>query len=149
MDDGVDLRDVCFAGLVAAMVSGAPSTLHSLVSGRPVLEPSLAAGSLLLPRERRTGPLLLAALAVHTSLSLGWAFVLAHMLGRHSGAVSGGLAGAGIGLFDLLGVGRRFERIRALPLAPQLADHVVYGATVAFVLRKRRAIRRVSMGTGE
>ena len=40
-------------------------------------------------------------------------------------------------MIDLGVVGRRLPRIRALPLLPQVADHVAYGAAVGAVLSRR------------
>ena len=77
----------------------------------------------------------LAAVPVHLALSLGWAFVLCK--GRVRGAVPGAAAGLAIAALDLGVVGRRLPRIRALPLAPQVADHVAYGAVVGLVLARR------------
>jgi hypothetical protein len=126
------------AGAVAAVVSGIPSTAHALVTGRDPLAATLAAGSLLLPRETRRTRLLLAAPPVHLAVSLAWGVVLARLLPREPAVVAGAAAGVAIAALDLRLVGRRLSRIRALPLAPQLADHVVYGITVATVLRRRR-----------
>ena len=47
-------------------------------------------------------------------------------------------AGLAIAAFDLGTIGRTFPRIRSLPLAPQVADHALYGAVVARVLAGRR-----------
>jgi hypothetical protein len=67
------------------------------------------------------------------------------------------LAGLGIAAVDFGLVGRRarrfgrpealgrFGRIRALPLVPQLADHVLFGATVGAVVSVRRACREVAI----
>jgi hypothetical protein len=49
------------AGLWAAVLSGAPSTLHALATGRDPLAATLAAGSILLPGETRRTRLLAAA----------------------------------------------------------------------------------------
>jgi hypothetical protein len=121
------------AGAVAAVVSGAPSTVHALATGRDPLEATLAAGSLLLPGETRRVPLLAAAVPVHLTLSLGWAVVLDRAGIR--GARAGAVAGLAIAALDLGLVGRRFPRLRALPLWPQVADHVAYGAVVGAGLR--------------
>jgi hypothetical protein len=129
--------DALAAGWVAALASGLPSTVWALRAGRDPLEASLAAGSLLLPDEPGRGRLLAAAVPVHLALSLGWALVLAAALPRRPGPLRGALAGLAIAAFDLGVVGRRLPRIRELPLAPQLADHALYGATVAWVLRRR------------
>ena len=123
------------AGTWAALLSGLPSTLHALATGRDPLEATKAAGSLLLPRETRTVPLVLAAAPVHLALSLGWALVL--QKGRVRGTVPGTVAGLAIAALDVGLVGRRLPRIRALPLGPQIADHVAYGAVVGFVLARR------------
>jgi hypothetical protein len=122
------------AGAWAAALSGLPSTLHALATGRDPLEATKAAGTILLPRETRTLPLVLAAAPVHLALSVGWAFVLCK--GRVRGTVPGAVAGLAIAALDLGIVGRRFPRIRALPLGPQVADHVAYGVVVGIILAR-------------
>jgi hypothetical protein len=112
-----------------------PSTAHALARRRDLLEATRAAGSLLLPRETRTLPLVAAAVPVHVTLSLGWALVLERLGVR--GAGRGAAAGLAIAAVDLVALGRRFPRIRALPLTPQLADHVLYGTIVGTVLARR------------
>jgi hypothetical protein len=138
MDDRPPLGDALAAGAVAAVLSGAPSTLHALLTGVDPLEASLAAGTLLLRHERRPVRLLAAAAVVHVALSLGWAVVLARVLPRRRTAGASALAGLAIAALDLGLVGRRFERIRALPLVPQVLDHVAYAVTVGVVLERRR-----------
>jgi hypothetical protein len=132
--------DALVAGLLAAVVSGAPSTLVTLARGEDVLESGRAAGTLVLG-EHAPGPLLLAAaLPVHLALSVGWAYALAAAVpwGRElGGCAAGGLA---IAALDLLVIGRRFPRIRALPQGRQWADHLAYGVTVGAVLRARREV---------
>ena len=137
------LLDGVAAGGVAAVLSGAPSTLHAVIVGADPLEATLAAGTLLLPRESRPFPLLLAALPAHAALSLGWGVVLALVLPRRRTAAAGAVAGLAIAALDLGVVARRFPRIRALPVWPQLADHVAYGALVGAVVARRRAVRRL------
>jgi hypothetical protein len=131
------------AGVVAVVLSGAPSTLHALATGRDPLEASRAAGSLVLPRETRTQPLMLASAITHTALSLGWATVLSRVLPRGHERSSGALAGLAIAAIDLGVVGRRYPRIRDLHVAPQLADHIAFGLVVGTVLASQRA-RNVS-----
>lgn len=138
----IPARDALAAGTVAAVVSGLPSTAHALLTGGNPLEASLAAGTLVLPRERRAPRLLLAAAPLHLALSLGWALVLAATLPRRRTTEVAALAGLGIAALDLGVVGRRFDRIRALPQIPQVADHLAYGATVGAVLSTRRSRRR-------
>jgi hypothetical protein len=130
-------RDGLVAGAVAAVVSGAPSTLHAFATRSDPLEATLAAGTLLAPRERRPLPLLLAATVAHLTLSFGWALLLAAILPRRRTVTYATLAGLAIAALDLGVVGRRYPRIRALPVLPQVLDHVAYGATVGAVLRLR------------
>lgn len=141
-------RDVVIAAAVAGVVSGAPSTLHALLTRRSPIEATLAAGTVLLPGESRPVPLALAAIPVHAALSLGWAGVLGAVLPARrtswAGAAAGAVAGLAIAALDLGVAGRRYPRIRALPQAPQVADHVAYGLVVGWVLAGRRARRRAA-----
>lgn len=135
------LADGFAAGGFAALLSGAPSTLHAFVVGASPLEATLAAGTLVLPCERRLLPLLLAAVPAHAAISLGWGVVLALVLPARRTVGAGAVAGLAIAALDLGVVARRFPRIRALPLRPQVADHVVYGLVVGAVVARRRAAR--------
>jgi hypothetical protein len=137
----VALADALTAGTAAAVLSGVPSTTVTLLRREPLLEAATAAGSILMPRERRTLPLLAAAVPVHLALSLGWAAAMSALLPRRATvpvAVAGGL---GIAALDLEVVGRAFPRIRALPQGRQWADHVAYGVVVGVVVRRRRLAR--------
>jgi hypothetical protein len=118
------------AGLVAAAVSGAPSTAYSLAAGRDPLEATKAAGTLLVG-ERAPGWIRVAAAApVHLALSLGWAVVLERSLPHERRVLWGAAGGLAIAALDLGVIGRRFPAVRALPLLPQLADHALFGAVV-------------------
>lgn len=130
------------AGLVAAVLSGAPSTVHALATRRDPLEASRAAGALLLPHETRTGRLLAAAVPVHLALSLGWATILAAVLPRRRTAAWGALAGLGIAALDLNVPGERTAPVRLLPVKPQVADHLAFGivAGAAVARLRRRAL---------
>ncbi len=132
-------RDGVVAGAIAGAISGAPSTLWALATGRDPLESVRAAGSILVPN---AGPLRLvaAAAATHAGLSLGWGVVLSALLPRRRPVLLGALAGAVIAILDLGIVGRHIPRVRALPSVPQVADHLLYGATVGVVLERRRRL---------
>jgi hypothetical protein len=134
----VNERDVVVAGLIAAALSGLPSTVFAVTTGADPLEATLAAGSIVLPRETRRGRLIAAAVPVHLTLSVFWATVLSRALPRRATVVAGAAAGVVIAGLDLGLIGRRFVRIRSLPLLPQVGDHVVFGATVGWVLARRR-----------
>lgn len=135
----MDARAAIEAGLAGAVFSGIPSTAHALATGADPLEGGRAAGSMLLPREQRTPVLMMAAIAVHLSMSTGWAFVLARTLPSGRARRWAPAAGLGIAALDLGVIGRRFPRIDALPVAPQVADHLAYAWTVGAMLDRRRA----------
>lgn len=128
---GISPQRVLRVGLIAALVSGTPSTIHALVAGRDPLEATVAAGTLILDDDRPRAQLLLGALPVHLALSLWWAFVICRLLPAHRRIVAGASLGFGIALLDMGIVGRRFARVRTLPPGPQLADHVLFGVVVA------------------
>jgi hypothetical protein len=138
MMQAATVADGLVAGAVAAVLSGAPSTLHAIATRSSPLEATLAAGTLLLPREHRPLALLIAAVPVHLALSFGWALALAALLPRRRTVTAATIAGLAIAALDLGVVGRRRPRIRALPQLPQVLDHVAYGATVGAVLSLRR-----------
>ena len=69
---------------------------------------------------------------VHLALSLGWTLALDRAGVRT--ARGGALAGLAIAALDLGVAGRRFPRVRALPLGPQLADHAAFGAIAGLLL---------------
>jgi CelD/BcsL family acetyltransferase involved in cellulose biosynthesis len=140
------VRDAMRAGAVAAVLSGAPSTAWALATGTDPLGPSLAAGSMLLPEASGRWRLLAAAGVAHTALSLGWAQVLAVAPGRPrrsviAGAWWGAAGGLAIAALDLglahASHSRRLRAVAALPVLPQVADHVAYGAIVGGLLARR------------
>ena len=132
------VRDGVVAGVFAGVLSGAPSTAYALARRRDPLESTLAAGSVLLPSETRRGRLAAAAVPVHAAISLAWALALARVLPLRRPALEGMAAGLVIAVLDLGVLARPFPRIRALPLGPQLADHVAYGVVAATALARRR-----------
>jgi hypothetical protein len=124
----------------AATLSGIPSTVHALATGRDPLEAALAAGSVLLPRETSRARLVVAAVPVHLALSLAWTLALDRAGVRT--ARGGALAGLAVAALDLGVSGRRFPRVRVLPLGPQLADHAAFGAIAGLLLRDAAARAR-------
>jgi hypothetical protein len=129
------------AALVASVVSGAPSTAHALLTGRDPLAATQAAGAMIAPRASRTAQLA-AAVPVHLALSYGWTAVLARVVPAHRSRAArvfvGMAAGAAIAALDLGVIGRRHAPIRALPQAPQVADHLAFGAVAAVFLESAR-----------
>lgn len=131
-------HDGIVAGAIAGVLSGAPSTVHSLATGGDPLEATAAAGTILLRNETRRSRLVLAAIPVHAALSLGWGVVLAKLLPRKGTVLWGAASGATIAAIDLGGFGGRFPRISQLPLVPQVLDHIAYGVIVGAVLVRVR-----------
>ena len=62
--------------------------------------------------------------------------MLAVVLPRRRTVVWGALAGLAIAGLDLGVLGSPLARIRALPPAPQVADHVAFGALVGAVVSR-------------
>jgi len=137
----VDVRRGLLAGAVGGLVGGIPSTVHAVVTGADPLEATYAAGSILLPHERDRARLLAAAALTHGVVSLGWGVALAGILPRRHPVLAGAAAGLVIAALDLGVVGRRLERVRRLPLTPQVADHVVFGFAVGAVAGRHREMR--------
>lgn len=131
---GRSMRIVVRAGVIGALFSGVPSTVYAVMSGVDPLEGARAAGTLVLRHEEHTPVLLVAATGVHLGLSLSWALVLDRLLARGRARRWSAPAALGIAALDLGLVGRRFPRIRALPLLPQIADHLAYGWVVGVAL---------------
>lgn len=114
---------------IASLVSGAPSTLHSILRDEDPLE-SRAIGSIVV-RSDDHGRLLLVAIPIHIAVSIGWAIIFSYLLPVRRRVLSGMAFGSGVAYINLRLVGRAFPRIYALPLAPQIADHIAFGAVVA------------------
>ena len=123
--------EVAAAASVAALLSGAPSTLHALLTGRSPLAAARAAGELL------GRPGLARGAMAHGVMSLWWTTVLAVVLPERHGRSWGALAGLVIGLLDLSIARRRYPGIAALPTSGQLADHVAFGTLAALMLTRR------------
>lgn len=129
------------AGLVAAILSGAPSTLHALATKTDVLAATRAAGSLL------GRPTITRGALAHVAISAGWTAVLTAVHHRRPlTAGTGALAGLAIAALDLEVVGRRYPAIRALPRWPQWADHIAFGALVGGLLAWERSARGTPVG---
>jgi hypothetical protein len=111
--------------LLAALVSGAPSTVWSPASGRSVLESTRAAGTLL------GRPSLVRGGLAHGVISMWWTW--AFRRARVDSAGRGAAAGLAVAAFDLGVVGRRVAAVRALPVGPQVADHLAFGVVVGLL----------------
>ncbi len=126
------IGDGLVAGAVAGLASGLPSTLWAIGNHTSPLTASKAAGALL------GRPNLVRGALAHSFVSLAWGVVLSATLPERHRLTAGAAAGAAIAALDLGVVApRRFPAVAALPLAPQVADHLLYGALVGLVLDRR------------
>jgi hypothetical protein len=69
----------------------------------------------------------------HLAISAGCGELLARTLPQRRSVIWGAGGGLVIGVVNLVVIGRRFPRIRALPLSPQLADNVAFGVVFALI----------------
>lgn len=134
--DTSELRAGLRAGAVAGALSGVPSTVHAVATGRSPFDALKAAGTLLQADDAPPSAQAAAGVVAHGAISLGWGVVLAVVLPRRRTVAWGALAGLVIAGLDLGVLARRWPRIRALPRAPQVADHVAFGALVGAVVSR-------------
>ncbi|MDQ6774799.1 MAG: hypothetical protein M3071_00960 [Actinomycetota bacterium] len=132
-----DCRRVIEATAAAAMLSGAPSTLHALITeggvraaGVYIWDATRAIGTLVPPGR----PGLVRGALVHAAISAACGELLARTLPARRSAAWGAAAGLAIGVVNIGLIGRRFPAISALPLIPQLSDHVAFGVLFALVV---------------
>ena len=130
--------------MIAAAFSGLPSGTLALLRGDDLLASTEAVGSVVLPPTTSRRSRIMVGGILHLVISLAWARAIALGLGRRSGTrddpiqvMAGALCGLGIAVLDLAVVGRRLPPIRALPLGPQVADHLAYGGLVGWALNRR------------
>jgi hypothetical protein len=131
-----DRRKVAEASAAAALFSGAPSTVHALLTTHSVgatvtyvADATRAIGTLVPPGR----PGLRRGAIIHLGISAAAGEAFARALPRHRSAAWGAAAGLALGVVNVGLIGRLFPAIRALPLIPQLADHVAFGAVFALV----------------
>jgi hypothetical protein len=121
------------AVVVAAVLSGVPSTLHAMATGRSLLASTRAAGTLLGRASVPRGAL------AHVLLSAGWTTVIAALLPARRPVLSGALLGGAVAALDLSIARRWFPAIARLPQRPQWADHVAFGALAAAMIGRERS----------
>ncbi len=134
------MKDWVRATAIAALLSGIPSTAHAALTNQDPLAATKAAGKLARPTEHRTPHLVAAAIPTHLAISLAWGYAISKI--PNPTAWRGALAGLAIATLDLHLPGKRLAPIRALPRVPQLADHVAFGTTVAWLMRRQANSKR-------
>ena len=137
------------ATLLAAVLSGAPSTVHVLIQRRSlrsatayVYDATRAIGTLVPPGRPGFGRGVLA----HLAISMLCGETLARTLPRDHGAAWGAAGGFLFGLINVGVIGKSLPAIRGLPLIPQLADNVMFGAVFAVALDKGPRASRAAGG---
>jgi hypothetical protein len=135
--------DLLVAGWTATLVGGTPSTLYALASAGDPMEATRAAGAMLISASSGTVELVLAAAVVHVCVSFFWAAILVRILPRPHVVLWATAAAAIIGYFDLRVIAPVFfPEVANLPLVPQMADHLMWGASLGWVLGRRSRTRR-------
>lgn len=132
-------RDGFAAGAIAAVLSGAPSTIYALATGRDPLESTAAAGSMAVGQDASQPILIAAAVPVHIGISLAWGVALAFALPRKRTVFGGAVAGVAIAAIDLGLIGPRYPLIADLEKGPQIADHIAFGTIVGAIVARRRS----------
>jgi hypothetical protein len=125
--------------LVAAALSGAPSTAYALATGRDPLEATKAAGAIVVGETAPPLVKVAAAVPVHLAVSLFWGSVLERALPARRRIAWGAAGGLAVAALDLAVAARRFPAVRRLPVAPQLADHALFGAVIGALTRRGRS----------
>jgi hypothetical protein len=115
---------------LAAVGSGAPSTIITLGRRGDLLASTRAAGTLVLSDSAPPALRLVAGTCAHGAISTFWGALLWRLLPARHTVLLGGLAGLAVAIFDLGVIGRRYPAIRRLPRGPQLADHVAFGVII-------------------
>ena len=135
-----DRRRVMEATLLAAALSGAPSTVHVLIKRRSlrsaaayVYDATRAIGALIPPGRPGFGR----GVFAHLAISMLCGETLARILPADHGAAWGAAGGFLFGVINVGVIGRSFPTISGLPLVPQLADNVMFGTVFAVALDKR------------
>ena len=125
------------ATAAATLLSAVPSTLTTVIRQRElrsaveyVRDATRAAGTLVPPGR----PGFVRGTLVHAGISALSGELLARTLPKRHAAVWGAAAGLTLGVVNVGLIGRRFPAIAALPLLPQLADHVAFGAVFASIV---------------
>jgi hypothetical protein len=128
------------ATLVAATFSGMPSTAYALIKQRSlrsaagyVYDATRAVGTLVPPGRPGFGR----GVVVHLAISGLCGEMLARTLPHDHPVEWGAAAGLVIGVVNVAVIGRSFPAIRALPLAPQLADNVMFAMLFAAALHRQ------------
>jgi hypothetical protein len=132
----IPIQSVAVATVVAAALSGAPSTAHALATGADPMDSVRAAASLVGAPHRSTATSVALGGLVHVAVSAFWGLVLARLLPPGRRGRFGVAAGVAIYVLDLgiLAQARPLRAIRELPQLPQLADHITFGWLLGVVL---------------
>jgi hypothetical protein len=129
-----DRRRIIEATAVAAVLSGVPSTLDAVRRQREfraavsyIRDATRAVGTLMPPGR----PSFVRGSVIHVGISVVCGETLARTLPERHSTTWGAAAGLVLGLVGVGLIGRRFP---AIPLTPQLADNVAFGAIFAFIV---------------
>jgi hypothetical protein len=128
------MRTTLVAAVLAGVAGVVPSILHTIATGGDWLESINAVATMVKAENLTMGWRVSVATAIHFAISLMWASVLIAILPRRQPLLWASAAGVVIAVIDLLVLAPIFfTEIGSLSFWPQLADHVVWGASVGAV----------------
>jgi hypothetical protein len=134
--------DLAVAGGAATLFSGIPSTLYAFLRHEDISEATRAAGAMLITPGSSMLELFAAAAVVHGCVSLFWAALLVRVLPRRHVVLWAIAAAVAIGLLDLRVIAPAlFPEVARLAFWPQMADHVMWGASLGAALAYRSRYR--------
>jgi hypothetical protein len=135
-------RELAIAGGAATLLSGIPSTVYALVTGRDVTAATRAAGAMLIAPAASLPALFAAAALMHVCVSFFWAAIVIRVLPRSAVVPWAIAAAAAIGWIDLRLIAPLFfPEVAELEVAPQIADHLMWGASLGVTLARLRRYR--------
>jgi len=128
------MRTTLLAAVLAGLAGGVPSTLYAIATGGDWLHSIHAVAAIVNAENLTMGWRISVAAAVHFAISLMWASALVAILPRRHTVLWASAAGVVIAVIDLRVLAPIFfPEVASLSFWPQLADHIVWGASVGAV----------------
>ena len=128
------MRTTLIAAVIAGLAGALPSTLYSIATGGDWLASINAVAAMVNAEQLAMGWRVSVASAIHLAISLLWATLLVAILPQRRVVLWATAAGVIIAIIDLRALAPfLFPEVAALAFWPQLADHVVWGASVGAV----------------
>ena len=136
------MRTTLIAAMVAGLAGALPSTLYSIATGGDWLASINAVAAMVNAEQLAMAWRVSVATAIHLAISLLWATLLVAILPRRRTLLWASAAGILIAVLDLRILAPMFfPEVASLSFWPQLADHIVWGASMGAVRAYRPSNR--------